>query len=299
MMNKATNSVLIVALLLAVSVVHAFDEWDQRHKDVSVVLRGEDSVSGANDETRFYFGEWCYIDFPPNGALRSGIFGTMGLWTTTFQPNPDSLCTPPVRYKLQNDGNFIIKCMEDNTIDYVTHSNQGRTGNFFMATDSSCELHIFDGTFTCNEIDIREEIWSRDKYGSWGINERLYKGQIYHGLSSYEIVLSPYDGNLEVRYPMSHGTYEIVWSAADEWEAAPGENLHDFYAKLTSSGRLILVGIAYTSEGLMEEEYFSKDLKSAGADCYTLGFEVAGSDPYGVADPIDLIAVPCEDRRHL
>lgn len=77
------------------------------------------------------------------------------------------------------------------------------------------------------------------------------------------------------------------------------EKICDFYAKLTSSGRLILVGIAYTSEGLMGEEYFSKDLKSAGADCYTLGFEVAGSDPYGVADPIDLIAVPCEDRRHL
>jgi hypothetical protein len=285
MVNYFAKGVLIAVLM---GVVHAFDEWNS---ELAVVLRGGDSVNGANDETRFYHGDWCDIDFPANGALQAGIWGSEGLWHVDFQPNPDSLCSPPVRYKLQNNGNFYIKCT-DNTIDYVTHSNQGGTGDYFMAIDNGCELHIFQGTFTCDATDIQREVWSSHKHGSWGINDKLFKGQVYQGMSPYDIVLSPSDGNLEVRSAGSHGTYEIVWSAADEWKAPPGPTLHDFYAKLTPRGRLILVGIDYPS--MKETEYFAKDLNSGGADCYTLGFEVVGEDPYGVADPVDLIAVPCE-----
>jgi hypothetical protein len=54
--------------------------------------------------------------------------------------------------------------------------------NFFMAIDSFCQLHIFEGTFECNEVDIDKEIWSSDKYGPWEIEDVLYNGQIYHGL---------------------------------------------------------------------------------------------------------------------
>lgn len=288
--HTATLLALIVTLLASTTL--AFDE--SQYTSLSVVLRGNDSVNGANDDTRLYFGDWCDIDFPPDGSLRSGIYGSQGLWNTDFSPNPNSLCTSPVRYKLQRDGNFIIKCSADNTIDYITHSNQGRTGDFLMAIDNSCELHIFEGTFGCNELDIHQEIWSSDKYGPWEIDDTLHKGQIYHGLSWYEVVMDPLEGNLEVRNPGSHGTYDIVWQAKDEWDAPPGDNLHDFYAKLTGGGRLILVGIDYQN-GKKQEEYFSKTLKrTGGGDCFTLGFEVAGSDPYGVSDPIDFIAVPCE-----
>jgi hypothetical protein len=285
MVNYFAKSVLIALL---VCVAHAFDAWTG--SDLEVVLRGGDSVNGANNELRFYHGGYCDIDFPANGALQAGIFGSEGLWHIDFEPNPNSLCSPPVRYKLQNDGNFFIRC-SDNTMDYFTHSNQGGTGNYFMAIDNGGELYIFQGTFTCNAFDIQQEVWSSHKHGSWGINDRLYKGQVYQGLSPYDIKLSPSDGNLEVRYPMSHGTPEIVWSAKDEWKAPPGANLNDFYAKLTPMGRLILVGIDYPS--MKETEYFAKDLKSGGADCYTLGFEMVGEDPDGVADPVNLIAVPC------
>jgi hypothetical protein len=284
MVNYFAKSVLIAGL---VGMVHAFDAWTS---DLEVVLRGGDSVNGANNEVRRYHDDYCDIDFPANGALQAGIWGSQGIWHVDFKPSPNSLCSPPVRYKLQNDGNFFIRC-NDNTIDYFTHSNGG-TGNYFMAIDDSCELHIFQGTFTCNAFDIQQEVWSSHKHGSWGINDRLYKGQVYQGMDQYDIVLSPSDGNLEVRYPMSHGTYDIVWSAEDEWKAPPGANLNDFYAKLTPKGRLILVGIDYPS--MKETEYFGKDLKSGGADCYTLGFKVVGEHPEGFSDPIDLIAVPCE-----
>jgi hypothetical protein len=180
----------------------------------------------------------------------------------------------------------------DKVIDYVTHSNDGGTGNYFMAIDNRCELHIFKGNFTCNAVDIEQEVWSSHKHGPWVIDERLFRGQVYQGMGPYDIVLSPLDGNLEVRYPGSHGTYDIVWSADKEWKAPPGANINDFYAKLTRKGRLLLVGIDYPS--MKEQVYFSKDLKCSGVDCCNLGYKVVGGNPEGFGDLIDLIAVPCE-----
>mmetsp|Transcript_11855 Transcript_11855/g.28367 ORF Transcript_11855/g.28367 Transcript_11855/m.28367 type:complete len:297 (+) Transcript_11855:58-948(+) len=290
----ATTSVLFAALA---GVTHAFDEGNGLSGGLlSVVMRGGEVIDGADDEKRVFFNYYCDMYFPPNGALSSGIYGTQGLWNTDFRPmswgNANSLCSPPVRYKLQEDGNFVITCL-NNTIDYITHSHQGKEGDYFMAFDRYCELHIFEGTFGCNEIDIRNEVWSSDKRGPWEIEDRLYKGQIYHGLSYYETVLTP-SGNLEVRQPGSRGTYDVLWSAGKEWEASPGDHLHDFYAKLTPEGTLILVGIDYEG-GMVEEEYFRKDLNSGGADCYKLGFEVVGEAEFGDAHPIDLIAVSCDN----
>jgi hypothetical protein len=57
-----------------------------------------------------------------------------------------------------------------------------------MAIDSFCQLHIFEGTFEWNEVDIDKEIWSSDKYAPWEIEDALYNSQIYHGLSWYEVV---------------------------------------------------------------------------------------------------------------
>jgi hypothetical protein len=282
MVNYVAKSVLIAVL---VGVGHAFDQWTP---EMEVVLRGNDSVAGSNNP-RYYHGGWCVIDFPANGDLYADIMTeyTYG----RFAPNPNSLCSQPVRYKLQRDGNFFIRC-SDNTTDYFTHSNQGGTGNYFMAIDNDCELHIFKGSFQCDAIDIEQEVWSSHKRGSWGINEKLFKGQLYQGLSPYDVELDPRDGNLQVRLAQSHATYDIVWSADDTWKAPPGKNNNDFYAKLTTGGRLILVGIDYPS--MKEKKYFSKDLKSGGVDCYTLGFKVVGNPTGYGNDLIDLIAVPCE-----
>jgi hypothetical protein len=180
-----TTTIALLALLIA-GTISLFD--GSENSSLSVVLRGNDSVNGVHDEKRFYFDTWCDIDFPPNSSLQSRIFGSEGLWNTDFQPNPNTLCDLPVCYKLQGDGNFIIKCSANNTIEYITHSNQGHTGNFFMAIDSFCQLHIFEGTFECNEVDIDKEIWSSDKYAPWEIEDALYISQIYHGLSWYEVV---------------------------------------------------------------------------------------------------------------
>lgn len=107
-------------------------------------------------------------------------------------------------------------------------------------------------------------------------------------------LMNPNDGNLEVRNPGSRGTYDIIWQAKDEWDAPPGDHLHDFNMKLTGGGRLILVGIDYQNGMKQEEYYFSKRLDTGGADCFILGFKAIGKDPNGVSDPIDLIAEPCE-----
>jgi hypothetical protein len=141
---KKTTTIALLALLIA-GTVSLFD--GSEYSSLLVVLRGNESVNGVHDEKRFYFYTWCDIDFPPDSSLQSRIFGSEGLWNMDFEPNPNTLCDLPVCYKLQGDGNFIIKCGANNTTEYITHSNQGHTGNFFMAIDSFCQLHIFEGTF--------------------------------------------------------------------------------------------------------------------------------------------------------
>jgi hypothetical protein len=118
-------------------------------------------------------------------------------------------------------------------------------------------------------------------------------------MPEYYMMLDPRDGNLEVRYEMSHGTYDVVWQSSDEWDAPPGPEMHDYYAKITKQGFLKLVGIDYSGPSLAESVYFSKDLGANGASCFTLGWELKPPANGFVGDPIDLIAVPCgnDDRR--
>jgi hypothetical protein len=241
-----------------------------------VVLRGDGSVLGSST-AKLYHGQYCDIAFPANGALHAGTSGTKGLSHVDFEPNPSTACgnSTPVRYKLEKDGNFFFRCA-NLTTDYNTHSNQGGIGSYFMAIDDHCELHIFKGTFGCDATDIQQEVWSSHKFGSWGIDERLYKGQVYEGLSPYHIVMAP-SGVLEVRTKDANGVSTVVWKS----NVNPGSNDNDFYAKLTAGGRLILVGIDYP--GMVEKEYYAKALSGAST-CYTLGYKTS---------PFDLIAVKC------
>jgi len=51
-----------------------------------------------------------------------------------------------------------------------------------------------------------------------------------------------------------------------------------------------LVGIDYDADPHTETVYYDKDLKSGGADCFTVEYDY-GKD--------DLVAVPCGGRRQL
>lgn len=256
---------------------------------LEVVLRGNDSVKSG--VTRTYHDGYCEIHFPTSGSLWSQIVGSEGLWHIDFAPNTNSFCsdnTDPdqVRYKLQRDGNFFVRCR--GSLDYMTHSHQGEVGDYVMAIDHGCMLHIFEGIMDCNRFDIQREIWSSDRYEPLGPGDRLYKGQVLHR-PSY-MMLEPDTGNFELRQELSHGTYEVIYSADWEWDAPPGPELHDYYAKITDDGYLELVGIEYGST-LKEKVYFSKDLHSNGASCFTLGYEP--SEEY--LGPVDLKAIPCHE----
>jgi hypothetical protein len=116
------------------------------YPEMQLVLRGGESVRATNNP-REYFGGWCEIGFPENGALYAEIPGSEGLWHVDFAPNPNSLCvnsTETVRYKLNRDGNFVIKC---GFLDYITHSHQGQTIDTFMTIDDRCRLYIFRRNF--------------------------------------------------------------------------------------------------------------------------------------------------------
>jgi hypothetical protein len=263
--------------------------------NLEVVLRVPESVLA--DETRRYHNEVCEISFPSDGALYVRIPGSVGLWHIDFAPNPNSFCKnsdEPMRYKMQGDGNFIARCGDQ--IDYITHSHQDESGDYFLAIDNACYLHIFKGTLGCDKIDVSEEIWASDFWEPLGPDDRLYKGQILH-LGGTSTILDPSDRDLRVRQDLSHGTYEVLWSAKedDAWIAPPGPNIHDYYAKVTADGHLLLVGIDYTTgPNFTESIYFDKDLESGGADCFTLEFEPVSDEWLA---PVEPVAVPCNGRR--
>ena len=103
------------------------------------------------------------------------------------------------------------------------------------------------------------------------------------------------DGRLYIWKEMSHGTSYPLYDSSEEWGAngGPSEAYHDFYAKVTTTGELLLVGIEYLPPGdLREEVYFTKDLQWTGGagDCFYLGLKPK-TDEY--LSPIDLVAVPC------
>jgi len=255
---------------------------------LEVVLRANDSVRGG--VTRYYHGDKCEVGFPTNGALWSQIWGSEGLWHIDFRPNSNSFCTnntdpTQMRYKLQRDGNFVARCR--GSLDYMTHSHQNDPGSYMLVIDGGCKLHILDGTIGCNAVSIWREIWASDRNEALGPGDRLNKGQVLHN-PSY-MILKPDSGNLELREALSHGTSEVLWSSDWEWDAPPGPQFHDYYAKVRQNGHLILVGIEYGSS-LKETVYFDKDLHSNGADCFTLGYEP--NEEY--LGPANLIAVPCD-----
>lgn len=163
-----------------------------------------------------------------------------------------------------------------------------------MVMDNECHLHIMEGTLDCDTLDIQDVIWSSELFEPLGPLDRLYKG-VYLYQDGYELEVDPYYGILEVKLPADGGGYWTVWRS-DDYSTEPPANHHDFYAKVTQGGHLILVAIDYTSgPRLTETVYFDKDLHT-NEDCFTLGIKQI-QDGHGVGSR-DLVAVPCDDNEN-
>lgn len=274
---------------------HARLDFDEDPFKIEVIMRAPDSITWEASP-RYYHGGYCEVNLAQDGDLHVDIPGSEGLWHNDYRPLPNGVeCTgATLRYKLQRDGNFITKC--GNEIVDRTHSGGNDIGDKFLAIDSGCKLHIYEGTLEANKVDINNEIWSSDLFEPLGPGDKLHKGQILHG--RYTVVLTPWNGNLEVREELSHGTYEVLWEAEDEWDAPPAPENTDWFAQVTPDGHLTLTGLDY-SGGIPPQEtvYFDKDLNSGGSDCFTLGFEEVNPGEY--LGPVQPVAIPCDDRRLL
>ena len=120
---------------------------------------------------------------------------------------------------------------------------------------------------------------------SFGKGERFR-----HDSNYYEV--DHRNGDFVLWKSASHGTRRVLWRASDHWEAPPGPNVHDFYAKVTNNAYLQLVGIDYTTGPVLTEAiYYQKDLGSVGATCFTIELD-PGSSEYILEDN-DIVAVPC------
>jgi len=250
--------------------------------NMDVVMRGGDPAIIEMDEGEFptYRNGACQIRFPRDGnwATQNG-FNTGG-----WDANQNSQCQGSnhvgrMVYWLQRDGNFVAYCSY--YLDYSTHTNQGAIGDYFMAIDDSCILHIFKGTFDCDSVNVQEEIWTNVRQEPLANGDRLGKGEMVQ-FESGTLVMQSSDGNL-VLYASQSGDATVLWAANQEWDDPPPSIFHDYYAKVTDDGHLQLVGIDYQYGD--ETVYFTKDLTttSNAGGCFTVEYDA-------VAD--DLVAIP-------
>ena len=194
--------------------------------NMDVVLRGGDVVQEM-DEGDFpkYRDGKCTIRWSRNGnwATQNG-FNTGG-----WDANQRSSCggagpgADVMQYRLQSDGNFVAYC--GYYLDYSTHTGQGLgDGNYFMAIDDQCVLHLYQGTFDCNSITIEKEIWTNIHLEPLQNGDRLGQGEIVRDMTTTgnQLIMQSGDGNLVLYGPSSASATDVVlWAANTEWGGPP------------------------------------------------------------------------------
>jgi hypothetical protein len=149
--------------------------------NLEVVMRGGD-VIGALDEGDFptYHADGCTVRFPRNGNWAT----QNGYYTGGFDANQNSQCNgydgTPMTYSLQRDGNFVAYCGYN--LDYATHTGGGFPGEYFLAIDNDCILHLYKGSFNCSSVHVQDELWTNIHLGPIKNGDRLGKGEIVRDL---------------------------------------------------------------------------------------------------------------------
>jgi len=191
-----------------------------------------------------------------------------------------------MKYKLQRDGNFVAYC--GSVLDYTTYTGQGHLGDYFLAIDDSCILHLFEGTADCNSISVEQELWTNIRLEPLKNGDRLGKGEMVR-FDGNTLVLQSSDGNL-VLYHGQGSDDVVLWAANQEWDGPPASNFQDYYSKVTQDGYLQLVGKDFQYG--QETVYFHKKLNALNGNsdvfdgCFTVEYDVVEDD---------LEARPCND----
>jgi len=255
--------------------------------NMDVVMRGGDPAITELNEGDFptYRNGACTIRFSRDGNLAT----QNGFYTGGWDANQNSQCMDcsqdkVMTYKLQRDGNFVARC--GNKLDYTTHTNQV-IGDYFLAIDDSCILHLFKGTFDCDSTNVEEEIWTNIRHEPLKNGDRLGKGEMIR-FDNSTLIMQSSDGNL-VLYAGQSSDDTVLWAANQEWDGRPS-GFQDYYAKITNDGHLQLVGVDL--QGGPDSIYFEKDLSgNLGSGCFKVVYDNVDDDS---------VAIPCSGaRRHL
>lgn len=267
--------------------------------NMDVVLRSGETVK-AMDQKDFpvYRNGKCTVRYPRDGnwATQNGF--NVGGWDA----NGKSQCqgdgpAATLTYALYPGGNFVAYC--GYYLDYSTHSGGGGgpiDGKYFMAIDDDCILHIYRGTFDCNSVSIEKEIWSNVLYAPLQRGDRLRQGQyVRDEQAGTSLLMQSRDGNLILYRDSRPGrpAGEVLWAANREWGNISTRKFNEYYARISFTGHLTLVGIDFTpGPGESREQiYFDKDLHWDGASpCFTVEFDEMANKGAG-----DLVAVSCDD----
>lgn len=158
-------------------------------------------------------------------------------------------------------------------------------GDYFLGIDSSCVIHIFEGS---NPEDAGDIVWS-NILTRLSSGDRLERSEIlYDEESNHSMLLRHPDGNLVV-YEGFPG--EIDYGKPPKWAAtANGANTDDFFLKLSNGNKVKLVD---EGEGVFYRTvYYVKKLDDIGCFDIVLGAdtgEPVGIVPY-VNPPVTAIA---------
>jgi hypothetical protein len=260
---------------------------------LEVVMRGGEEIEGSANISSFFDGA-CSIQFQKNGNFHTfnGFLNNKYGWDS----NQDSLCAgskTPKWILNAGDGNFYAYC--DSILEYSLRlSNPG--DDHFMAIDSDCILHFYEGSINCDEVHVEKEIWNNIRKTPLERGDQMDQGcfvytQPNDDMDFTRLLLQSNNGKL-VLYE-GDGDMTPIWSSKSstgDWtqpNPAPTDAT-SYYLKVTETPNAhlqLFIIILNASPSPTVTKYFDKDLRTFGLGCFRIEY---------FPSPVnDLVAVPC------
>jgi len=203
-------------------------------EDVEEVMRDGDTITSGTAMS-FHDGK-CSIRLQTDGNFNV-YSGPYFMWHTGWAV-PSA--TSDYILALRPTGRLLIKhgrIEQGGTGEIRWDSNSaGEIGDYFLGIDSSCVLHIFEGS---GPEEAGEIVWS-NILTRLSSGDRLERSEIFYDEESNQSMLLQHpDGNLVV-YEGFPG--EIDYGKSPKWAAtANGANTEDFFLKVSTGKKIKLV----------------------------------------------------------